>query len=65
MKGGYKASCAKILIFYYLLRGQYLFEILHTSPIVKTSKTGKTVVKSVCFWKLSMEKTFFREMKEK
>ena len=46
IKGGYKVYCVKILIFVKLIGGWYLFEILHTSSTVKTSKND---VKSELF----------------
>ena len=56
MKEGHKAFCIKYQYFADLLEGQYFFEILQTLSTVKTSRT---VVKSACFCKLPMERTFF------
>ena len=46
MKEGYKVSCVKNWCLTKLLKGWFLFEILHTSSYVKTSKN---VVKSALF----------------
>ena len=43
MKEGHRSLVKKYSQFFDLLAGQYLCEILHTSPIVKTNKN---VVKS-------------------
>ena len=46
VKGRYKDSFVKLLLFADLLGGCYLFEILHTSSAMKISKN---VVKTECF----------------
>ena len=52
VKGRYKESFVKLLLFADLLRGCYLFEILHTSSAMKISKnvlkTAVNVSKSFC-----------------
>ena len=57
MNEEYKVSCIKIL-----LEGRYLFEILHTSPTVKSRRN---VVKlDVCKNLLDGERIFFSQIKE-
>ena len=45
---GYKVSCVKILMFWYITKTLNLLEILHTSAKIKNCKN---VLKSGCFLK--------------